>query len=303
MSGHHEHHHHLKVSGKNLAITIGLNSLITIAQLIGGIVSGSLALISDATHNFTDVLSLLLSYIANKLTVTRAQTTKYTFGYKRAEIMAAFLNAVTLIIIAIILGIEAIARLQAPQEIGSDLVIWMAILGIAVNGFSVLLLKQDAQNNLNMRSAYLHLLTDMLTSVAVLIGGILMKYFEVYWVDAVLTLIISGYLIYISYDVLIKSTKILMLFAPDHIQIQEVVDAIEQIDEIKNVHHVHIWQLNEHDCHFDAHIQFKRNVNLKDFDGVCEQIETLLKEKFYINHCYLQPEFERDDSKEIIIQD
>ena len=300
--GSHEHHH-LKVSGKNLGITIILNSVITIAQLIGGYLSGSLALISDAAHNFTDVLSLLLSYFANKLTISRAQTRKYTFGYKRAEIMAAFINAVSLIIIAVVLGIEAIARLQSPQIIGSNLVIWMAFLGIIVNGFSVLLLKHDAKNNLNMRSAYLHLLTDMLTSVAVLAGGLLMKYFEIYWVDAVLTLIISSYLIFISWDVLWKSIKILMLFAPNHIQIQEVVDEIEKIDIIENVHHVHIWQLNEHDTHFDAHIQFNKDISLQDFDAICEEIEVLLKEKFQINHCYLQPEYERDDEKEIIIQD
>ncbi len=302
MSGHHNHNH-LKVSGKNLAITIALNSIITIAQLIGGFLSGSLALISDATHNFTDVLSLILSYVANKLTVSRAQTTRYTFGYKRAEIMAAFINAMTLIIIAVILAIEAFSRLQNPQIIASNIVIWMAVLGIAVNGFSVLLLKQDAKNNLNMRSAYIHLLTDMLTSVAVLIGGLLMKYYEIYWVDAILTLIISAYLIYISWSVLWESVKILMLFAPNHIVIQDVVDEIEKIEAIKNVHHVHIWQLNEHDCHFDAHIQFNKNINLTDFDALCEQIEVLLKEKFHINHCYLQPEFERDDEKQIIIQD
>lgn len=300
--GSHEQHH-LKVSGKNLGITIALNSIITIAQLVGGFISGSLALISDATHNFTDVLSLILSYIANKLSVNRAQTKNYTFGYKRAEIMAAFVNALTLIIIAVILAVEAVERLQNPQIIGSDLVIWMAVLGIVVNGFSVLLLKQDSKSNLNIRSAYIHLLTDMLTSVAVLAGGLLMKYYEVYWVDAILTLLISGYLICISYDVLIKSVKILMLFAPDAIEIQKVVDEIEKIETIKNVHHVHIWQLNEHDTHFDAHIQFNKDISLHDFDAICEQIEVLLKEKFQINHCYLQPEFDRDDEKEIIIQD
>src|SRR5210317_1142237 len=157
MSG---NHNHIKVSGKNLGITIVLNSVITIAQLIGGFLSGSLALISDATHNFTDVISLILSYVANKITVSRPQTTRYTFGFKRAEIMAAFINAVTLIIIAIVLGIEAVSRLQSPQIIESNLVIWMAVLGILVNGFSVLLLEKDAKNNLNMRSAYIHLLTD-----------------------------------------------------------------------------------------------------------------------------------------------
>ena len=178
MSHQHPHNHSI-LSGRNLLISIILNLLITIAQIIGGFLSGSLALISDAVHNFSDVISLIISYIANKLSHKKKQTIHYTFGYKRAEIIAAFINASSLIIVAIFLGIEAIKRLNTPYKIESDLVIWLAILGVAVNGFSVLLLKKDAKHNLNMKSAYLHLLTDMLTSVAVFIGGLLMKFYEV----------------------------------------------------------------------------------------------------------------------------
>jgi len=300
---HNHSHNHSGLTGKNLLFSILLNIVITIAQLIGGFISGSLALISDAVHNFSDVISLIISYIANLLTNRKKQTLQQTFGYKRAEIIAAFINASTLIIVAIILGIEAIQRFNNPQIINSTLVIWLAILGIAVNGFSVLLLKNDAKHNLNMKSAYLHLLTDMLTSVAVLIGGLLMKYYHVYWVDATLTLLISFYLIYLSWDILITSLKILMLFAPEHIKIEEVVTEVLKVDKIRNIHHVHIWQLNDHDCHFEAHIEFKENIKLSDFDLVCEQVEEILITKFQIHHCNLQPEFRRYDSKEIIIQD
>ena len=163
----HSHNHsHGDLKGRNLFISILLNILITIAQVIGGIVSGSLALLSDALHNFSDVLSLIISYIANILSKRKASTSR-TFGYKRAEIIAAFINASTLIIVAVLLIIEAIKRFQNPQEIESNLVIWLSILGIVANGLSVLLLKKDAEKNMNMRSAYLHLLTDMLASVAV----------------------------------------------------------------------------------------------------------------------------------------
>lgn len=224
MSQNHSHHHHSMLSGKNLLLSIVLNIIITVAQTIGGFMSGSLALISDAVHNFSDVISLIISYIANLLSQNKKQTKQYTFGYKRAEIIAAFINSASLIVIAIILGKEAIERFNNPQQIETNLVIWLAILGIAVNGFSVLLLKKDAQHNLNMRSAYLHLLTDMLTSVAVLIGGLLMKYYQIYWIDALLTLTISLYLIGMSWSILIDSTKILMLFAPEHINIDEVVN-------------------------------------------------------------------------------
>jgi len=300
---HNHTHSHTTLSGTNLLLSIVLNILITTAQVIGGFISGSLALISDAVHNFSDVISLIISYIANILTRKKKQTKQYTFGYKRAEIIAAFINAATLIVVAIFLGIEAVKRFSAPIEIESNLVIWLAILGIAANGFSVLLLKKDAQSNLNMRSAYIHLLSDMLTSVAVLIGGLLMKYYQIYWVDGLLTLIISVYLIYLSWDILISSVKILMLFAPKHIMIDNVATEVLKINEVKNIHHVHIWQLNDHDIHIEAHIEFINDIKLSEFDTICETIETMLLEKFHINHCNFQPEFKRDDLKELIKQD
>lgn len=307
MSHNHSHkghnHHHPKLSGKNLLISIVLNIFITVAQIIGGFLSGSLALISDAVHNLSDVISLIVSYVANRLSNSKRQTLKQTFGFKRAEIIAAFFNAATLIIIAIFLGIEAIKRFNNPQEVESNLVIWLALVGILVNGFSVLLVKKDAKHNLNMKSAYLHLLTDMLTSVAVLVGGLLMKYYKIYWIDAVLTLIISIYLIYMSWKIFIASLKILMLFAPDNIVIKDIELEILKIKQVKNIHHVHIWQLNEKNCHFEAHIEFKEDVHLSEFDKVCEKIEHLLIHDFNINHSNLQPEFNRDDNKDFIIQD
>ena len=304
MSHNHGHHHHHPVlSGKKLLLSILLNILITVAQLIGGFISGSLSLISDAVHNLSDVVSLVISYLANLLTIKKKQTLRYTFGYKRAEIVAAFINAVSLIVIAIFLGIEAIKRFSDPHEIASNLVIGLALLGIAVNGFSLLLLKKDASHNLNMKSAYLHLLTDMLTSIAVLIGGLLMKYYEIYWIDAVLTLIISLYLLYLSWDILITSLKVLMLFVPKHLDIDEVVKEVASMDGIRNVHHVHLWQLNDKDSHFEAHVEFRENIKLSEFDSYCEKIEDLLLKKFQINHSNIQPEYNRDDSKEIIIQD
>lgn len=301
--GHKHHHEHGSLTGKNLLFSIILNIVITVGQLIGGVISGSLALISDAVHNFSDVISLIISYGANILTHRKKQTLAYTFGYKRAEMIAAFFNAVTLIVIAVFLGIEAIKRFSEVHEIKSGLVIWLAILGIFVNGLSVLLLKNDAKHNLNMKSAYLHLLSDMLTSVAVLIGGLLMKYYQIYWIDAFLTLIISIYLVYLSWDILRDSLKILMLFSPSHIKINELVEEVQKVPGIKNIHHIHIWQLNDHECHFEAHIEFERDIKLSEFDLVCEEVEKLLLEKFQIQHSNLQPEYNRNDLKEIIIQD
>jgi len=302
MSHNHSHNHH-SVSSSGLIISIILNIFITVAQIIGGILSGSLALISDALHNFSDVISLVISYVANLLTKKKNQTLQQTFGYKRAEIIAAFINSTTLIVIAVFLVIEAFKSLLNTHEVKSDIVIWLALLSVVLNGLSVLLIKKDAKHNLNIRSAYIHLLTDMITSVAVFIAGILMKYYQIYWIDGVITLGIAIYLVYLSLDVLKQSLKILMLFAPERIIIKDVEKTILAIDEIKNIHHVHIWQLNEYDCHFEAHIEFKKDVKLSEFDKVCEKVEKILKEQFNINHSNLQPEFFRDDEKKFIIQD
>ena len=217
--------------------------------------------------------------------------------------MAAFVNAATLVVVAIFLMKEAVERLFDPQEIASDLVIWLSILGILANGFSVLLLKKDSKDNMNMRSAYLHLLTDMMASVAVLIGGILMSLFQLYWVDAVLTMIIGIYLIYMGYDLLKESTKVLMLFTPKSIVIQDIVESICTIEPVKNVHHVHIWQLNEDEVHMEAHIDFKEDIKLSEFDAILGEIEEHVYHKHGINHVNIQPEFDKCDSKSIIVQD
>ena len=169
------HHHHHEVSGKRLGITIFLNVLITVGELVGGIISGSMALITDAAHNFSDVLSLIISYIANRM-AKRTPTARQTYGYRRSEIIAAFANSVTLIVIALVIYYEAINRLASPVEIRSGWVIIMSGASILLNGISVLLIKKDASHNMNMRSAFLHLFSDMLTSVAVLAGGLIMRY-------------------------------------------------------------------------------------------------------------------------------
>ena len=258
--------------------------------------SGSLALLSDALHNLTDVISLIISYVANLFTKKEASEAK-TFGYKKAEIIAAFVNSAFLLIIAIYLIYEAILRFYNPQEIESNVVIWLALLAIFANGFSVLLLKSEAKEKMNMLSAYLHLFTDIATSVALLIGGLLMKYFHWFWVDSLLTILIGFYLIFMGYDLLKKSFKILMLFTPEHISLEEVTLAI------KNAQHVHVWELNEDEVHIEAHIEFYNDIKVSEFDIILEEIEQILLQDFNINHNNFQPEFKKNDPKNLIIQD
>ena len=303
MSHSHQHSHSPKdLRGQKLLLSILLNVIITVAQVIGGLVSGSLSLLSDALHNFSDVLSLIVSYVASKLTKRKASINR-TFGYKRAEILAAFINACTLIIVAILLIIEAVKRFQDPHEVESGLVIWLSIVAIIGNGLSVLILKKDSKNNINMRSAYLHLFTDMLASVAVLVGGLLMKYYQIFWVDSLLTLLIAFYLIWVGYDLLKVSTKMLMLFTPDTINIKDVVRAVNKLPKVSKLHHVHIWNLSDDELHLEAHLDLKEDISTTEFNSLLSKIENLLHEKFDINHVTIQPEFNKIDPKEVIVQD
>lgn len=296
----HSHTHHR--SQKNLLLSIVLNIVITVSQVIGGFVSGSLALLSDALHNFTDVVSLIISYVASKFSSKNATLNK-TFGYKRAEIIAAFVNSASLIIIAIILIKEAVVHFFDPQIINSDLVIWLSVLAIVGNGFSVLLLLKDRKTNMNLASAYLHLLTDMLSSVAVFIGGLLMKFYSIYWIDSLLTLAIAIYLIVVGIKLFKNSFKVLMLFTPNHIQIDDIVEKINALALVQNMHHVHIWQLNEDELHLEAEIDFEKDISLSKFEEVLEEIESILLSEYGINHINIQPEFNKTDNKNIIVQD
>ncbi|MBX9806304.1 MAG: cation diffusion facilitator family transporter, partial [Flavobacteriaceae bacterium] len=198
----------------------------------------------------------------------------------------------------------AIERFFNPQHIESGLVIWLSILGIVVNGLSVLMLKNDADKNLNMKSAYLHLFTDMLASVAVLIGGLLMKYYQWFWVDSVMTLVIAIYLIIVGFDLLKTSTKMLMLFTPVHIDINDLISEVHKIEGVEKLHHIHVWHLNDEELHLEAHLDCQEDIKISEFNTILQQIEQVLFDKFQINHINIQPEYNREEhSKDFIVQD
>ena len=296
----HDHSHH--TSSKKLGLTILLNLGITTAQVIGGILSGSIALLTDAAHNFSDVISLVVSYTANRLAKKRATSDK-TFGYKRAEIIAAFINSISLILLSLWLIIESIQRLLDPQPVEEKTVILLSLIAIAGNGLSVFLLHRQTENNINLKSAYIHLLSDLMASVIVLVGGIAIYYFDVYWVDPLLGILISIYLIYIGYDLLKESIQILMLYTPVEISLDEVVSTVEKLHPKTRLHHIHIWKLNDTEIHLEAHLDLNENLSLLEFQELQLQIEQLLWQQFKINHVTIQPEYNRSDEKDLIVQD
>lgn len=291
-------HHTQAVSGRNILVTIVLNIVITVAQVIGGIISGSMALLSDAAHNFSDVLSLIISYWAIRLS-GREQTLMQTYGYKRAGIFAAFINTAILLVIAGLLIWEAIGRLINPEPVAGEIVIILAAAGILLNGLSLLIIRRDAAGNMNIRSAFLHLFIDMLTSVAVLAGGFAIRYLGWLWVDGTLTIVIAAYLIYSSWGIFYSSVRIFMQFTPKHIDIEEIARKISAIEGVKNIHHVHVWQLDENELMLEAHIDLTGDLLISQFEAILEKAESVLR-GFGIHHFNIQPELHRDDLKHLI---
>jgi cobalt-zinc-cadmium efflux system protein len=284
MSHNHEH------TGRNLAITVVLNGIITIGQFVGGIISGSLALISDALHNLSDVISVVLAYLAHRIGM-RPQTQKSTFGFKRAEILAAFINAVTLIAISVYLLVEAGKRFLNPKEVDYLWMLWLGILGFLANGLSVLILHDNKEENLNIRAAYLHLIGDALTSMAVIAGAVCIWLFQVYWIDPLVTVLISIYIFLHTFKILKESIGILMQFAPAEIDQHEVVLVLQEIPEISSVHHVHLWQLADRQIYFEAHLVLNSNFPVSDTHAVTQNAKRLLNSRFGISHTTFQYEY------------
>lgn len=275
MQHHHHHGHH--ISGTKLFFSVILNGVITLAQFVGGIFSGSLALLSDALHNFSDVMSLVISYYAHAIS-HRPQNIRQTFGFKRAEILAALFNASVLIAVSIYLMAESVERLYHPVAVASAWVMALAALGIVVNGISAWLLHRDSHNNLNIRSAYLHLVGDLMTSVAVLIGGGLIYHYKWYWIDPLLSFAISLYLIRMSYGIIRESTGMLMQFSPAHISLDSIVEIVKTIESIESIHHIHLWQLNDETVFLEARLNFHNDLTLSEADAVLRHLGRLLKE-------------------------
>lgn len=274
------------IKGNRLLFVILLNFAITAAQIAGGIASGSLSLLSDALHNFSDALALAISYIAIRIAGKKTDA-KRTFGYKRATIMAALFNASVLIAISVFLLREAYDRFVNPQAIDASVVIWVALIGLAANAAGVLLLRKGSKADLNIRSSYIHLISDSITSAAVIAGGVLMRFFGVTWVDPLVTVLIGVYVIREGYLIVKDAVRILMQCAPEHIDLNELARALETIDGVEGVHHVHVWSLDENSIHFEAHVEVA-DMPVRDTGTILRDVERALKTGYGIDHVTLQ---------------
>jgi len=284
-------HHHNEPSKKNLFISVLLNAIITIAEFIGGVLSNSLALISDAFHNLSDTMAIIISYIA--LVIGKKDATKKnTFGFKRIEILAALFNSVVLIAVSIYLFYEAYHRFLDPKPIKGMLMFIVASIGLAGNLISVLLLHKDSSHNLNVKAAYLHLMGDTLSSVGVIIGSILIYFWNFTWIDPLLTVIIGIIILKGSWVIIKETIEILMEASPANLDLELIKSELEKHSEIKNIHHIHAWRLSDTNTHFQCHADVSENISIKEADRIRLELESVLKNQFHIDHVTIQFEYD-----------
>lgn len=282
------HHHHIDESsvGKRLFLTMGLNFLITITELAGGIISGSLSLISDALHNFSDGISVIITYIALKLK-SRGYSYRHTFGFKRAEIFAAVINSSVLIAISVYLFFEAYHRFRDPHQIQGTIMTAVAAVGLAANVAGVLLLRRDSKDSMNIRSAYLHLFSDALSSVGVILGGLAILFWQINWIDPLLTILIGLYILKESFEIVMKAIHILMEGAPPDLSLEKIKKEVEHLPEVNDIHHIHVWMVGENDVHLEGHVNVP-DMRISESAELRHEIEDILRDKFHINHITLQ---------------
>jgi len=295
----HKHKHRHPVNEKNLLAATLLNTVIAIVEVAGGILSGSLALLSDALHNLSDAFATFIAYMAT-LIGRRKANPKRTFGYKRVEILAAMINAVILMVVSVFLLIEAWERWNEPEPIDSKIMLVVAMIGLLANVYALLLLKRDAGKSINVKAAYIHLIGDSLSSVVVIIGGVLIALFDIFRIDPLITLAISLYLIRSAYFILKESVNILMQSAPDHLDLADVKTRVEQIPEVFNIHHIHAWMLTDREIHVEAHVELNTDLALSQVKNIQQDIELMLKKKFRVHHVTLQFEYLTDHAPNLI---
>jgi len=293
------HHQHAEVNGFRLYLTIGLNVIITVTEIIGGMISGSLALLSDAIHNLSDTISLVLSGVAIHYAKKDASNSN-TFGYKRAEILAALFNSGSMLVICVLLVKEAIVRFFHPEPIQGEIMLIVATIGLVANLFSMLLLKNDSKKSLNIKSAYLHMLADTLSSVAVVGGGIVLIFYNLPWLDSLLTLVIALYILKESVGAFKMAFKIVMESTPPKLDVIAIKNRVESIENVKNLHHLHVWNLTEKEIILEGHITTEKDVMISESERLLATIKEELHHSFGIDHVTLQFESTVCDSDTLI---
>lgn len=263
---HHHHHHGIEESVNVSAafiIGIALNSLFVVIEAIVGIINHSMSLLTDAGHNLGDVATLFLSLLAFRL-AKRKSNQKFTYGFKKTTVLAALFNAVFLLIAVGILGIESVRRLLHPEPVRGNVIAWVAAAGIIINVISALLFFSNRKNDLNIKSAYLHMMSDALVSLGVVIGGILISFTGWYWMDPLIGIIIMLIILISTWSLLTDSFRLSVDAVPHDIDMNEIKELIRQQPDVTDVHHVHVWALSTTENALTAHISLDDSLSFEE---------------------------------------
>ena len=297
----HGHHHHVdpEAGDRRVFAAIAVNMGLTVAQIVGGIASGSLALIADALHNFSDAISLIIAFAARKI-ARRPRDADMTFGYGRVEVVAALINYTTLIVIGLYLLYEAAMRFADPQPVEGWLIVVIAGIALIVDAVTAALTYAMSKSSVNIRAAFLHNVADALGSVAVIVAGTLILLYDWRLIDPLVTVLIAGYILWQSFREIGPVIRILMLGSPPEIETDAVLETVRGIDGVTGIHHAHFWQMDEHRAALDAHVVIAEG-RWNDADAVKDWIKTTLADRFDIEHTTLELECARhacDDPSE-----
>ncbi len=277
-----------KDASKALWANIFVNFGIVFFELSFGVISGSFALITDSLHNLEDAGGMILSLFANIASKKRKNETK-TYGYKRASVIAALINSIILLITFAFLGYEATIRLIHPEVINGEMVIWVGIVALAGNTLGALLLHGHSHHDLNVKAAFIHMLSDSMNSAAVIVVGILIGLYHWYILDPIVTFGIIAYISYESFKIIGKSINILMEGVPGKIDFAQMKRDVESIYGVLSFHHVHVWSLDGEDAIMECHVRLNPS-EMKNADKIRSNVDQLIREKYRIDHLTIQIE-------------
>ena len=290
---HHHHHHHdhaPKIDHLNTAFIVGiiLNSAFVVVEVIAGLISGSLSLLTDAGHNLSDVASLALALLAFKMAKIGA-TKLYTYGYKRATILVSFFNAFILVATVVVIFYEAVVRFMHPEPISGEAMVWVALIGIAINGFTAWLFIKDKDKDLNIKGAYMHMAVDALVSLGVVISGIIIWITGLWWIDSAVSIIIGIIILRGTWGLFKDSLRLEMDGVPRDIDLEKVKAELLKNTNIVDVHHMHVWAISTTQNALTAHIVVSKD-SLNTFDAIKHDLRHKLQH-MNISHSTFEPEF------------
>ena len=291
----HEHSHtHEHASDRRLVLALALNLLLTLVEVAAGLLSGSLALVADAVHNLSDCGSFVIALVARRVGRWPSDELR-TFGYRRAEIIGALINLTILIVISLFLIYEAFERFFFPQVIDGWIVVAVATIALAVNAATTVVLYAMSRDNLNVRAAYLHNMADSFSSLGVIVAGAVILWFGVLWFDSVMTLLVAVFTIWHSLPDIRRSIHILMEGAPSDVETAALIAELQSVSGVAEVHHLHLWELDEHQRALEAHIVVEP-AQLERWTTIKQELKERLSQRFDIHHSTL--EFEAHDEGE-----